>query len=90
MQLTAEWRSLKRAFKKLDSGNTGLLPLNDFRSVLKLGGVQLNDEETYQLMSQYDEDLSGKVAYNKFLTETLRAPATAAGRQTPLRKSAHL
>ena len=85
-----EWRNLKKAFKKLDHDNSGNVVLGDFRSVLKLMQVSLTDEEVYDLMSHYDTDLTGKLNYNRFLSETLKAPTTSAGRQTPLRKSAQL
>ena len=36
MQLAGDWRTLRRAFKKMDVSSDGMLTLPEFRSVLKL------------------------------------------------------
>ena len=86
IQVAGDWKNLRRAFRKIDEANTGLLTLPEFRSVLKLANVVLDEEEVYQLMSKFDHNLTGKIPYNKFIEETFKPPS----RQTPLRKSAQM
>ncbi|XP_007891051.2 EF-hand calcium-binding domain-containing protein 6 [Callorhinchus milii] len=71
-QLKGEWKPLRRAFKKLDSKSSGYLSLPEFRAVLKLCNFLLNEEEVYQIMSKFDENLEGKIDYRKFLEETYK------------------
>ena len=85
LQLSGDWKNLRRAFKKLDTKNEGYLSIPEFRSVLKLANVILDEEEVYHLLSQFDEDLSGKIPYNKFLNETFKPLAPEHGKT--LRKS---
>lgn len=56
----------------MDRTGNGLLTLPEFRNVLKLANVVLDEEEVYNVMSTFDEDLSGKINYNRFLSETFR------------------
>ena len=72
LQLSGDWKNLRRAFKKLDQQNQGYLSLPEFRSVLKLANVILDEDEIYHLMSHFDEDMTGKISYNKFLNETFK------------------
>ncbi|XP_071504578.1 EF-hand calcium-binding domain-containing protein 6-like [Diadema antillarum] len=74
--LVGDWRNLRRAFKKIDTGRTGYLSLPEFRNVLKLCNAVLDEEEVYQVMSLFDENLEGKINYNKFLSETFNADPT--------------
>lgn len=85
-QISGDWKNLRRAFRKVDESNTGMITMPEFRSVLKLANVVLDEEEAYQLMSQFDSDLSGKIPYNRFLDETFKPQS----RQTPVRKSANV
>jgi Ca2+-binding EF-hand superfamily protein len=71
-QLVNDYRSLRRAFRKLDVNNLGYLSVPEFRSVLKLASVPIDEEEIYQLLSTFDESMSGKIPYNKFLSQTLQ------------------
>ena len=71
-QLSGEWKNLRRAFKKLDQKNQGYLSLPEFRSVLKLANIILDEDEIYHLMSHFDEDMTGKISYTKFLNETFK------------------
>ena len=71
--MTNDWRNIRRAFKKLDVNNQGYLSVPEFRSVLKLANIVLDEEEVYQLLSSFDENMSGKIPYNKFLSQTFQA-----------------
>jgi len=84
-KLSGDWKNLRRAFKKMDVNNEGHLSVPEFRSVLKLANVALDEEEVYQLLSQFDEDLSGKISYNRFINETFKPSATENAKM--LRKS---
>ncbi|XP_033124539.1 EF-hand calcium-binding domain-containing protein 6-like [Anneissia japonica] len=75
-KLVGDWRHLRRAFKKLDKGNTGLLTVPEFRNTLKLCNIILNEEEIYHVMSDFDENMDGKINYSRFITETFRPETT--------------
>ena len=53
----------------MDVSSDGMLTLPEFRSVLKLCNVILDEDEVYHVLSQYDKDLQGKVDYKKFMTD---------------------
>ncbi|XP_078252932.1 EF-hand calcium-binding domain-containing protein 6 [Rhinoraja longicauda] len=71
-KLQGEWKPLRRAFKKLDSTSSGYLSLPEFRAVLKLCDLLLNEDEVYHVMTKFDENMEGKVNYKKFLEETYK------------------
>jgi len=70
-QLSGDWRTLRRAFQKMDSSAAGTLTLTEFKSVLKLCNVILDEDEVYHVLSQYDNNLSGKLDYKKFLRDSI-------------------
>ena len=74
-QVAIDWKQMRRAFRKTDINNTGRLNLTEFRSVLKAANVDLNEDEVYELMSHFDDNMTGKIPYEKFLDETIR-PST--------------
>ena len=41
MQLLKDWKSIRRAFKKFDSSNVGVLNVSDFKRVLRSCGIQV-------------------------------------------------
>lgn len=59
-QLSGDWKNLRRAFKKLDKTGEGYLTLPEFRNVLKLANVILDEDDVYSVMQTFDEDLSGR------------------------------
>ncbi|XP_043920865.1 EF-hand calcium-binding domain-containing protein 6-like [Protopterus annectens] len=69
--LQGEWKTLQRAFKKLDNNGTGFLSLPEFRSVLKLCNVMLDEDEVYHIMSKCDPNMDGHIDYKTFV-ETYR------------------
>jgi Ca2+-binding EF-hand superfamily protein len=71
-----DWRTLRRAFQKMDLSADGTLTLPEFRSVLKLCNIVLDEDEVYHVLSQYDSNLSGNLDYKKFLRETVSRPST--------------
>ncbi|XP_053306031.1 EF-hand calcium-binding domain-containing protein 6-like [Spea bombifrons] len=64
-----DWRNLYQACQKLDRDGSGTLQLPEFRSVVKLCNVVLDENEFYQIMSQYDKDLAGKIDYSKLFSD---------------------
>jgi Ca2+-binding EF-hand superfamily protein len=76
-RLVGDWRTLRRAFKKMDLGHTGYLSLPEFRNVLRLCNMVLDEDEVYHVMSEFDEKMDGKINYNKFLTDTFNADVNA-------------
>lgn len=85
-QLSGDWKNLRRAFKKVDTQNEGYLSVPEFRSVLKLANIILDEDEVYHVLSRFDEGMTGKIPYNKFLSEAM----TPHARPLPTRKSANL
>lgn len=75
-QLTGDWRTLRRAFQKMDLSADGTLTLPEFRSVLKLCNVVLDEDEVYHVLSKYDSNLSGNLDYKKFLRENVSRAST--------------
>ncbi|XP_061196185.1 EF-hand calcium-binding domain-containing protein 6-like isoform X1 [Saccostrea echinata] len=74
-KLAGDWKNLRRAFRKLDTKNDGYLSVPEFRSVLKLANVILDEDEVYHVLTQFDQNMSGKIPYEKFIDETFK-PAT--------------
>ena len=64
--------TLRRAFKKLDKRNEGYLDMSEFRSVLQLCNIVLNEDEVLELLTQLDDKMEGKVNYNDFLKKISR------------------
>lgn len=71
-KLAGDWKNLRRAFRKLDVTGDGYLSLPEFRSVLKLANVVLDEDEVYHVMTEFDRDLTGKISYEKFIDETFK------------------
>ncbi|XP_075142809.1 EF-hand calcium-binding domain-containing protein 6-like [Leptodactylus fuscus] len=71
-KLKGEWKTLRRAFKKLDMDSSGYLSLPEFRSVLKLCNFVLDEDEIYHIMSKYDQNMDGRVNYKSFLEHTCK------------------
>ncbi|XP_069833839.1 EF-hand calcium-binding domain-containing protein 6-like [Dendropsophus ebraccatus] len=71
-KLKGEWKTLRRAFKKLDMDSSGYLSLPEFRSVLKLCNFVLDEDEIYHIMSKYDQNMDGRINYKSFLEHTCK------------------
>ena len=79
-QLAGDWKNMRRAFRKLDVTGSGLLTLPEFRSVLKLANVILDEDEVYHVMAEFDRDLTGKISYDKFIEETFKPESRMSSR----------
>ncbi|XP_018416785.1 PREDICTED: EF-hand calcium-binding domain-containing protein 6-like [Nanorana parkeri] len=71
-KLQGEWKTLRRAFKKLDMDSSGYLSMPEFRSVLKLCNFVLDEDEVYHIMSKYDQNMDGRINYKSFLEHTCK------------------
>lgn len=60
LQLAGDWKNLRRAFRKLDKTGEGYLTLPEFRKVLGLANVIMDEDDVYNVMHIFDEDLSGR------------------------------
>ena len=73
-RLLSDVKNLRKAFKKLDDSKSGYLSISEFRSVLELCNVVLDEEESFQLAARYDDELSGKLKYDNFLKDLQKTP----------------
>ena len=70
-QLIQDWKSLRRAFRKMDVNNTGYLTVTDFKHVLKECQIHVSDDDLYHILCEFDEELNGKISYEEFLSQLL-------------------
>lgn len=66
------WKEMRRTFRNVDSGNTGIVDSLEFRQILRQFNVNLSEEEFFHLLSYYDKNLDGKVSYNDFIRAYLQ------------------
>jgi len=67
-KLSGKWINLLRAFKKLDRDNNDFLSLQEFRHVLELCNVVLDEDDIYHILTEFDDSKNGeKIRYTKFL-----------------------
>lgn len=69
LQFAGDVKQLQRAFKKLDTNNSGLLTIEEFSLVLKLCDVDIDEEESFQLFNELDKEMNGRVKYSAFLNK---------------------
>lgn len=67
LQLSSQWRLLRRLLTRLDSTHSGRVSVVELRSVLHQCGVVLTSEQWYHLMEAFDPHLSGTITYKQFL-----------------------
>lgn len=66
-KLSGKWINLMRAFKKLDKDNKDFLTLQEFRHVLELCNVVLDEDDIYHILTEFNEKDGDKIRYTKFL-----------------------
>ena len=71
LQLLKDWKSLRRAFKKLDSSHRGYLSMEDFQRAVMQCGLKVNAEDLYHIFAHFDSNLDGKVTYEEFTAHML-------------------
>ncbi|KAL5020755.1 hypothetical protein ScPMuIL_002162 [Solemya velum] len=76
IKLMNDWRSLRRAFVKLDKNRCGTLPIQDFKRALQSCHVTITDDDFYHILSEFDHTMNGRISYDEFLTSmlSLKAP----------------
>ena len=57
-------RELREAFRVLDKGNKGVIPVEDLRWLLQSLGDDLNADEIEEMINETDTDGSGTVDYD--------------------------
>ncbi|XP_005282043.2 EF-hand calcium-binding domain-containing protein 6-like isoform X2 [Chrysemys picta bellii] len=82
-KLRGDWKTLRRAFKKLDIDSSGYLSLPEFRSVLKLCNLLLDEDEVYHILSKFDPNLDGRIDYKSFLEETCKKGQPRTAKKSP-------
>lgn len=65
-------RELREAFRVLDKGNKGVIPVEDLRWLLRSLGDDLTDDEIEDMILETDTDGSGTVDYEGQWIEILR------------------
>ncbi|XP_025099016.1 EF-hand calcium-binding domain-containing protein 6-like [Pomacea canaliculata] len=71
-KLIKHWKNLRRAFQHNDRSHTGYLSVTDFKRVLKECNIPVSQEDLYHIVSEFDEDMDGKISYVEFLDGLLR------------------
>ncbi|XP_007903894.2 EF-hand calcium-binding domain-containing protein 6-like [Callorhinchus milii] len=71
-KLADDWKILQGACKKLDCRSSGYLSVPEFRSVLQLCNIILEEDEIYHIMSKCDEDTVGKIDYSKLISKLFK------------------
>ncbi|XP_071506933.1 EF-hand calcium-binding domain-containing protein 6-like [Diadema antillarum] len=70
-RILADWRSIRRAFKKADLNGDGHLSVPEFRRILSSMNIRLSEEDFYHVMSEVDENMDGNVSYDEFLAQLM-------------------
>ncbi|XP_063818696.1 EF-hand calcium-binding domain-containing protein 6-like [Pseudophryne corroboree] len=65
---STELRNLYEACQKLDTNGSGFLQLPEFRAVLKLCNIVLEEDDIYHKMPHYNKDLTGKIDYSQLVS----------------------
>nr|XP_022292188.1 EF-hand calcium-binding domain-containing protein 6-like isoform X2 [Crassostrea virginica] len=68
------WKEMRRLFRSMDRDNQGAISSLDFRHVLRQFSVNLEEDEFFHLLSYYDKNLNGMIAYNDFIKAYLQHP----------------
>ncbi|VEL10988.1 unnamed protein product [Protopolystoma xenopodis] len=78
-----EWSHLHRSIRNATSYNR--LGVNDLRNILRAAiGVQLSDEQVYELLNRFDPQMSGTLPYSKVLQELEQTYTGVSGPPTSL------
>ena len=56
-----------KAFKKLDKDNKDFLTVQEFRHVLELCNVVLDEDDIYHILTEFNEKDGDRIRYTKFL-----------------------
>ena len=62
---------MKVLFKKFDTTRKGYLTPNEFKSFLGYCQLNLNSDQEYSILSEYDPDLKGTFNYNLLLRDLI-------------------
>lgn len=62
---------LRKLFKRFDHNNSGMIGLEEFRSMLESFGIQFSEDETIVVFAMYDKWFSGEIHYPTMMKELL-------------------
>lgn len=62
-----KWKNIQRQCREQDKENTGTITVEQLRDVLVANGVDMPEEEFYDLMTKYDLKENGTFSYVEFL-----------------------
>ena len=66
------WKDMRKDFRNLDALVSGALDRDEFRDTLRRNNVNLSEEEFEYVCGMYNRS-GGKVAYNDFIKDFLKA-----------------
>ena len=69
----ANWKDMRRNFRKDDASGSGAVSPYHFRNVLRQFNVNLNEDEFYHIMTYFDKGMTGNISYNDFIGHFLKA-----------------
>lgn len=72
-KITKNFHILSRQFSLSDKNMTGLIDCNTFRKFLHKINIILTEEQLFRILEYYDPNLTGKIAYAKFLRTFIRS-----------------
>lgn len=71
-KLIKHHKNLRRAFQKKDKARTGYISVADFKSIFRECNLPVSDEDYYHILTEFDEQMNGKIRYEEFFNTLLR------------------
>ncbi len=66
-----EWKTLRRHLKACDTQRLGCVSVAALRHAMEKVNVDITSEDFFTLVAQFDQNLSGTIAYDLFLQAVL-------------------
>ncbi|XP_057297699.1 EF-hand calcium-binding domain-containing protein 6-like [Hydractinia symbiolongicarpus] len=63
--MSAKWKDIRRLFKQYDRTSQGYLSITEFKNILKLCDIVLDENDMYYLISKLDKNLQGRVNFEE-------------------------
>jgi len=66
------WKEIRRTFRKVDRTKTGFISFQEFRKIMCEYSMIFSEEDFFNLISFYDQNMSGQISYDDFLRAFLK------------------